>query len=123
MAFWQYIKMIFGSSDMNKLILTISMFVAIYSNACASSQDAWASQHKLVEASCVKASGLRNARPTGNPMDFDDRVGYTALMIQGHYPQPHMKNKVGRVLCLFDKQSRTPYVAEADSTIESIKRE
>lgn len=103
---------------MNKTVFAVSLFVAICSNACASSPDAWATHYKLVEASCVKASSLRNARAIGNPKDFDDRVGYTALVIQGHYPQPYMKNRVGRVLCLFDKQSRTPYVAEADSTIE-----
>lgn len=106
---------------MDKTILALSAFVAICGNVHASSPDAWATHNKLVASSCVKASGLRDARPIGDPVDFDDRVGYTALLIQGHYPQPHMKNKIGRVLCLFDKRSRTPYVSEADSIVGSIK--
>jgi hypothetical protein len=27
----------------------------------------------------------------GNAAQFDDRVGYTALLLQGQYPQKHMK--------------------------------
>jgi hypothetical protein len=54
-------------------------------------------------------------------VDFDDRVGYTAMIIQGHYPQPHMKNQRGRVLCLFEKRSRTAYISSADAIIGSSK--
>lgn len=83
----------------------------------ATAPDAWAAYYKQVTASCVEASGLRDARPLGDPVDFDDRVGYTAMVIQGRYPQSHMKNKRGRMLCLFDKRSQTAHIAPADAMI------
>lgn len=90
--------------------------------ALATAPDASAAYDKEVVSSCVQASGLRNARPAGEAADFDDRIGYTALVIQGRYPQPHMKNRSGRVLCLFEKRSKTPYVAPADAMIQSTRR-
>ena|SRR5882672_2186361 len=87
----------------------------------ATSPDAWAAYYKEVTSLCIKASGLRNARPAGDPVDFEDRVGYTAMVIRGDYPQPHMKNQHGRVLCLFEKRSRTPYISPADTIIRSRK--
>jgi hypothetical protein len=48
-------------------------------------------------------------------VEFDDRLGFTALIVDGYYPQPHMKNKRGRVLCLFDRRTRTAVVSDADS--------
>jgi hypothetical protein len=48
-------------------------------------------------------------------VEFDDRIGITAVIIDGYYPQSHTKNKRGRVLCLFDKRTRTVVVSEADS--------
>lgn len=85
--------------------------------AHAATPDSWMEHHKEVATRCIDASGLRNARPAGAPVDFDDRVGYTALVIQGQYPQPHMKNRAGRVLCLFDKRSRVAHIAPADTMI------
>jgi hypothetical protein len=101
-------------------ILASAVF-AVCSFAHAATPDAWAAHYKDVTSSCIKASGLRNARPAGDPVDFDDKVGYTAIIIQGHYPQPHMKNKSGRVLCLYEKRSRMSHVSEADEIIRPIK--
>jgi hypothetical protein len=104
---------------------TICVFSSAIFTVCgithAASPDAWAAHHKEVTSGCINASGLRNARLAGEPVDFDDRVGYTAIVIQGHYPQPHMKNRSGRVLCLFEKRSRTPFVSQADALIRAIK--
>ncbi|MDO9404367.1 MAG: hypothetical protein Q7T87_10065 [Polaromonas sp.] len=80
----------------------------------ASSPDAWAAHDKEVAATCATASGLKNAAAAGVPMVFDDSIGKTALVIAGHYPQPHMKNARGRVLCLFDHKTRQAVVTEAD---------
>jgi hypothetical protein len=65
-------------------------------------------------AACVKASGLKDAKPAGQPMAYDDSVGMTALLVAGRYPQAHMKNRPGRVLCLFDRKKREAVVTEAD---------
>lgn len=47
-------------------------------------------------------------------MAYEDRVGLTALLIQGRYPQAHMQNRIGRELCLFDRETREAAVTEAD---------
>jgi hypothetical protein len=43
---------------------------------------------------------------------FDDAVGYDALVVSGTYPQPHMKNQPGKMLCLFNKKTRKASVSE-----------
>ncbi len=82
--------------------------------AFASSPAAWSEHDREVAATCAKASGLKDAQAVGLPMAYDDRVGITALLIQGRYPQAHMKNRVGRELCLFDRETREAAVTEAD---------
>ena len=42
-------------------------------------------------------------------------MGYTALLLQGRYPQKHMKNGLGRELCLFERKSGTAHVKQADA--------
>jgi len=51
----------------------------------------------------------------GKPALFSDDVGYTALLLQGRYPQKHMKNGLGRELCLFERKSGTAHVKQADA--------
>jgi hypothetical protein len=72
-----------------------------------------------VTAACIGASGLTDAKPAGKLVDFDDRLGVGAIVIQGEYPQKHMKNAQGRVLCLFHKKTRTPYISEAPTYFAS----
>ncbi|AKK00171.1 MULTISPECIES: hypothetical protein [Pseudomonas] len=90
-------------------------FTALAAQAHASSPDAWAAYDKAVLASCVKASGLKNVEPVGSAAQFDDRVGYTALLLQGQYPQKHMKGATGTELCLYRKKTKTAHVTEWDS--------
>lgn len=54
-------------------------------------------------------------------MDFDDRLGYSALLISGRYPQPQMHNKSARELCLFDRRTRKAFVSEADGLVTPKK--
>ena len=90
--------------------------------AIATTPAEWAAFDREVAASCAAASGLRNARPAGKRVDFDDSVGYAALVIDGRYPQPHMKNRRARVLCLFDKRTRIAKVAAGDALVGSHVR-
>jgi hypothetical protein len=46
---------------------------------------------------------------TGKPVDFSDKV---LVIVDGIWPQPHMKNAPARFACLYDKRSRTAEVAE-----------
>ncbi|WP_434561263.1 hypothetical protein [Pseudomonas sp. Z4-20] len=96
--------------------LTLFGFIAAMTlQAHASSPDAWAAYDKKVLASCLKASTLKNPEPIGSAAQFDDRVGYTALLLQGQYPQAHMKGASGTELCLYRKKTKTAFVTEWDS--------
>ena len=83
--------------------------------AAASPPSAWSAHDRQVATSCSQASGLKNPRVAGEPLVFDDRTGMTALLVTGRYPQPHMKNRSGSVLCLFDRKNRKATVTPADS--------
>ena len=106
---------------MKAITLSLLCLTALTSQAHASSPDAWAAYDKTVLASCTKASGLKNAKPVGAPAQFDDRVGYTAVLLQGQYPQKHMKGQLGTELCLYNKQSKTAFVSEWDSIRPTAK--
>ena len=82
--------------------------------ATVSSPAAWSAHNREVAEACTKASGLKNAAVSGEPIVFDDSVGMTALLVSGRYPQPHMKNQAGRVLCLFDRKTREAKITPAD---------
>lgn len=96
------------------LTFTSCALLTLATSSFASSPDAWAAHNAEVTATCIKASGLKDAKLVGDLLEYDDRVGFTAAMISGVYPQPHMKKQRGRSLCLFDKRTRTPYTASAD---------
>lgn len=81
--------------------------------------DAWAAHENQVVSACVKASHLRHAQAAGQVIEFDDSVGFSAVVIGGRYAQPHLKHQRGQVLCLFDKRTHTPYVSEADAIVRT----
>lgn len=82
------------------IIIALGLLAA---TAQASSPDAWAELHKRASAACVKASDLKKAR-AGTLVDFQDKV---LVMVDGIWPQPHMKNAPARFVCLYDKRTRT----------------
>lgn len=82
--------------------------------AQASSEAAWQQNDKNMQQSCLKASGLKTVKVVGKPIQYDDSVGFDALLLEGRYPQKHMKNQVGRELCLYQRQSGRAFVSEAD---------
>jgi hypothetical protein len=68
--------------------------------AQSSSNDAWAALFKTATTACQTASGLKDARAAGQPVDFTDRV---LVVVTGRWPQPHMKNKQAKFACLYEK--------------------
>ncbi|MFC4159004.1 hypothetical protein [Chitinimonas lacunae] len=98
---------------MKTISLLTALILAFLQTVQASSPEAWTAQQQQVVTACLKQSGLRNAKAVGQPIEFDDRVGYTALTVEGRYPQKFMQNQTGRMLCLFDRKSRQAFVAEA----------
>jgi heat shock protein HslJ len=78
----------------------------------ASTPDAWAELDRVSAAACATASGLRDAR-VGPPVRFSDRAGADARLVTGVWPQPHMRGREARMLCLFDRRNRRAEVQEA----------
>ena len=91
--------------------------LAFSGTSAASAPDAWKDYDQRVVKACVAASGLRGAAPLGGPIQYDDRVPVTALVLAGRYPQKHMKNRPGRELCVWDRKAQKAYVSEADQLL------
>lgn len=82
--------------------------------AHASSDEAWQKSREVMMQACVNASHLSKVKIAGEPIEYDDNTGYSALLLEGRYPQQHMKNRRGRELCLFQRSSGRASVSEAD---------
>ncbi|WP_313458442.1 hypothetical protein [Pseudomonas sp.] len=80
--------------------------------AQASSTQAWNDQRQQMLNACLKASQFKNAHARGKPAEFDDRVGFSALLIEGTYAQKHMKQRTGSELCLYDRRQQQAFVSE-----------
>ena len=118
---------------MTRFVLSAAALAAILAvPAAASSDEAWAEQEKQVTEACVAASGLKDAKAHTNVMQFDDTVGYAALIVEGegegghmggegHMGEGHMGEGEGHMegmehhamaLCLFDKKTGKASIAE-----------
>lgn len=101
---------------MEKALALMLMCIAM-TNANASTNEAWVQDAQAMKAACLQASHLKNPRLSGSMMIFDDRVGYSAQIISGRYPQPAMNGGPGRELCLWKRSDRTAQVVEADTLL------
>jgi len=84
------------------------------SSGHASTPEAWASFGDEVTRACLHASQLRDSHAAGERIDFDDKMGVSILLLEGHYPQPHMHRQRGRELCIIDRRTREVSIAIAD---------
>ncbi len=101
------------------MIRTLIVFIAAVTafNAAASSEAAWASGDKALQAACLKASGLKGAKAVGSIIHYGDDVGYSALLISGRYPQAFMHNKPGKELCLYQRATKKAVTQDADGLV------
>ncbi len=107
---------------MEKVMFT-KVFVVLAGTSVAfaahgSSPAAWKDYNKRLTNACVAASGLKDVKPVGGPIQYDDRVPVTALVLAGRYPQKHMNNRPGRELCVWDRKAEKAYVSEADQLLK-----
>lgn len=80
----------------------------------ASSEEAWQKSRQVMVQACINASHLSKVKVLGEAIEYDDSVGYSALLLEGRYPQRQMNNKRGRELCLFQRSSGRASISEAD---------
>jgi len=86
--------------------------------ALASSPDAWRAYDRQVRTACVAASRLAAVRVKGKRVDVLD-LDISALLLEGTYPQPHMRGQKGLELCLFERRSGRAKVADGDRLFEA----
>lgn len=85
-------------------------------NIVHAEQPSPAYQKEIIDA-CKQASRLDDAEPAGRVVGFDDQLGMTAVVIDGKVAINRHRSRPGRVLCLFDKVTRKPFVASANALI------
>lgn len=90
-------------------ILAAGFVAATSATAEASSPDKWTELMQRASAACAKASELKKP-VTGKPVDFTDKV---LVIVDGVWPQAHMKNAPARFACLYDKRAKTAEATEA----------
>lgn len=94
----------------------------ISTQALASSPDAWAQHDADVKAACIKASGLKNAKPLGDIVLFEDNVG-SALLLEGTVPSKNNKAQRERKLCLYERTGdHKVHITNADTLIKTSKK-
>ena len=91
------------------MILALGITAGTLPQSFASTPGKWAELTQQASAACVKASGLKKAK-AGMPVDFSDKV---LVMVDGIWPQAHMKNAPAHFACLYDKRSRKAEANEA----------
>lgn len=69
----------------------------------ASSDSAWEALFAEARKACEAASGLKKAEAIGAPTDFSGKV---LVLVNGRWPQPHMKNAEATFGCLYDKKAK-----------------
>jgi hypothetical protein len=105
-----------------RLVLAALLLAVVAPQALASSPEAWRAYGQEVRSACKAASRLRQPRVLGERIDLPATTtspdGVTlmisALLLEGRYPQAHMRGQMGRELCLFDQRTRRASVGEAD---------
>jgi hypothetical protein len=97
---------------MRRQIVITFAAVMMAAPASGSSPEAVTAYEKEVAGACFRASGFKDARAHTKLIPFDDAVGVDALIVEGEYPQEHMKGQHGEMLCLFNKASRTAVTSE-----------
>ena len=87
--------------------------------AAAATPDAWMKVDKASEAACLKAAGLANAT-AGPPSRFSDRMLIDARVVEGTWPQPHMKGAKAKMLCLYNRKNKRVEVQELAGPVIAV---
>ncbi|MGE5267498.1 MAG: hypothetical protein ACM3L9_09060 [Deltaproteobacteria bacterium] len=96
-------------NDKTVIIVALSVVAGSTTTAIAASPDKWTELMQRASAACMRASELKGAKSSA-PVDFTDKV---LVMVDGVWPQPHMKNAPARFACLYDKRAQTAEANEA----------
>lgn len=85
----------------------------------ASTSDNWAKVDAMSQTACIKASGLSGAQ-AGPPARYSDKVMIEARVVEGTWPQTHMKGAKVRMLCLYNRKNKRVEVQELAEPIAKV---
>jgi heat shock protein HslJ len=85
--------------------------VAMTSPAFSATPEAWAKVDAASQAACVKAANL-SGPVAGPPVRYSDKFLIDARVVEGTWPQPHMKGAKARMLCLYNRKTKRVEVQE-----------
>ncbi len=91
--------------------------------AFSATPEAWAKVDAASSAACVKAASLVGAI-AGPPIRYSDKVLIDARVVEGSWPQPHMKGAKAKMLCLYNRKTKRVEVQElatAPVPVSSVK--
>jgi heat shock protein HslJ len=100
----------FPATIMN-LMLSGAISLAIASPIHASTPDSWAKLDATTQAACAKASGLTSTTVSPS-VRFSDKLLVDARVIEGVWPQPHMKGARASMLCVYNRKTKHVEVQE-----------
>jgi heat shock protein HslJ len=103
----------FPATIMN-LMLGGAISLAIATPLYASTPDSWAKLDATTQTACVKASGLTSTT-VSPPVRFSDKLLVDARVIDGVWPQPHMKGARASMLCIYNRKTKHVEVQELAS--------
>jgi heat shock protein HslJ len=89
------------------------------SPAFAATPESYAKLDKASEAACLKAANLGGAT-AGPPVRYSDKVAIDARVIEGTWPQPHMKGAKARMLCLYNRKNKRVEVQELAAPMVAV---
>lgn len=97
--------------------LTLTLTLSL--PALAATPDKWMAVDKASQAACLKAAGLTDA-VTGPPVRYSDRWLVDARIVEGRWPQPHMKGQKARMLCLYNRKNKRVEVQELFEPVSAV---
>jgi len=92
--------------------IPLAIALASATSAWSATPASYAALDKASAAACAAASGFRNPIVHA-PVRFADTSGIDARLVEGRWPQPHMKGRQGTMLCLYNRRARRAEVQEA----------
>jgi heat shock protein HslJ len=104
-------------------LIGAALALAMAAPAFSATPEAWAKVDAASSAACVKAASLVGAI-AGPPIRYSDKVLIDARVVEGSWPQPHMKGAKAKMLCLYNRKTKRVEVQElatAPVPVSSVK--
>jgi len=94
-----------------RVLLTLSMLMAVSNTAQASSPAAWSAMNQRVNRACVAMSGLSRPLLLAKKISFSDMIGVEIRQLRGL----DSKGRMQRLLCAYDRKSGRAEIQEGDN--------